>query len=677
MIKKVAMKRIRTVLLIILLLLPGCSSRLSPESGAQSSETSLPTPPQSSEFSSETPSDTQQSSAPESSEASSEPEIPAFYEKRIARDGSPTLFEVPLEIETQGELSQMVKFGDQLLFLFHSGNWETGFTIELCLCDPSSLTVTARAKTDPYSAYPILQVIRDKIVLNETGDHRLLVYNADLHLENDYDLTGIPEGDAYLGADGETLYTFDWNRQVSEINLRTKKSRKLYDMGGSYGMDASGESFLFEMVDPETQIYCPAALSLLNGEIERIPFLMDTFWLYRAGDLWLAESSADPERWYFGTKEKIRIFRSENVNKELLESSRLLTTEGNEMTLYGPDGSYVDRVLVREMATHSPLIFWEPFAGYFFLEAENGGEGTLLFWEPDPAAKGEALPLEAPEPDVPTAGTAVSSALYERAAELGEQYRVEIRIADQCGTNYSGFEWEQATDEEMIESALDELEAALSRYPENFLPQLCYGHYPKIHLELVADLHRREEELPDDSEVNGFTSVSAFTDHLSGKYHLIVLDINVNFGLNETIYHELSHVIDQKLEWDASRRADALYSESGWLACSPEGFEYAYDYFRLPEELFDDGNEDYFVDLYARTFPTEDRARIMENAMAMPNYIAEHAGMLGKLRYYSECIRDAFDTTGWPEYTAWEIALELNENGIGDEEPGGNWEDAA
>ena len=67
----------------------------------------------------------------------------------------------------------------------------------------------------------------------------------------------------------------------------------------------------------------------------------------------------------------------------------------------------------------------------------------------------------------------------------------------------------------------------------------------------------------------------------------------------------------------------------------------------------------WFVDYYACTFPTEDRARIMEYAMAEVYWPFEGDTPIDdKLAYYSRCIRDCFDTTGWPEKTAWEQAID-------------------
>ena len=68
--------------------------------------------------------------------------------------------------------------------------------------------------------------------------------------------------------------------------------------------------------------------------------------------------------------------------------------------------------------------------------------------------------------------------------------------------------------------------------------------------------------------------------------------------------------------------------------------------------------KDYFVDAYACTNSTEDRAQIMQHAMDGDSYMFElRDGLRAKLEYYCNGIRESFDTTDWPEETPWEKTL--------------------
>ena len=94
-----------------------------------------------------------------------------------------------------------------------------------------------------------------------------------------------------------------------------------------------------------------------------------------------------------------------------------------------------------------------------------------------------------------------------------------------------------------------------------------------------------------------------------------------------------------------------------WLSLQPEGFRYAESYTDMPEQTSAFVNSGYFVREYSMTFPTEDRATLMALAMSDSAALSGNTGMVEKMRYYAACIRDCFDTTGWPEITPWESVL--------------------
>jgi hypothetical protein len=100
---------------------------------------------------------------------------------------------------------------------------------------------------------------------------------------------------------------------------------------------------------------------------------------------------------------------------------------------------------------------------------------------------------------------------------------------------------------------------------------------------------------------------------------MMVFDIT-QWGIGQNLIHEMSHVIDNKL-MDMGL-IDELNEQ--WSECNPEGFEY-YDsymgyegdwtYTAYSDEYYEDMDAEkiYFYDDYAKTYPGEDRARIMEN----------------------------------------------------------------
>ena len=213
-----------------------------------------------------------------------------------------------------------------------------------------------------------------------------------------------------------------------------------------------------------------------------------------------------------------------------------------------------------------------------------------------------------------------------------------------CNTEFAGFHAEIADDWLTVSLALDTLDQALSRYPKDFFYQLRYDTIRTVEFQLVRMLNPYDtEEYPE--------SYAAFTQTLYDR-HMIVVD--VSSATHQTYFHELSHVIDSYLGWDADHRQDALFSEERWAAMNPVWFPgYSYTY-SLQYALED---SDSFIDSYATVSPSEDRARVMEYAMLEFNAFWGHDNLTEKLRFYCSCIRDAFDTTNWPNKLPWEQYL--------------------
>lgn len=94
------------------------------------------------------------------------------------------------------------------------------------------------------------------------------------------------------------------------------------------------------------------------------------------------------------------------------------------------------------------------------------------------------------------------------------------------------------------------------------------------------------------------------------------------------------------------------------MALQPEGFAYAGSYNKIPDSVKKYYDSGYFVQDYACVSAGEDRATMLEKAMLEERAVfAENPGLIPKLRWYCGCIRDSFDTTHWPEATAWEQLL--------------------
>ena len=211
--------------------------------------------------------------------------------------------------------------------------------------------------------------------------------------------------------------------------------------------------------------------------------------------------------------------------------------------------------------------------------------------------------------------------------------------------------------EEELAIALDTLDFAFSKYPEGFFEQLKHDSYTSIEIHVQGALAK------DISTEDTIYISQAFVSYEDSKI-ILAMDgrgdyyENINPILEQAIYHEVSHMIDRKLEFYSQYNADSsAYSEDGWCSLNPAGFVYSYDY-NTCYDAYKPEYRAYFVDDYSCSFSTEDRARIMEYAaIGSTDTFINKPGLIEKLDYYCNGIRDAFDTTGWPEETIWEETL--------------------
>lgn len=321
-------------------------------------------------------------------------------------------------------------------------------------------------------------------------------------------------------------------------------------------------------------------------------------------------------------------------------------TDNTYLRLYDLEGKLVSSACVFASGSGYPkseMIWNESLGGYFLQVFSYDENARLLFWDISKSAGGADLEfMEIPAPDE------AQLQLRQRAEEIGQKYGLIIKVGEDCDTVFDEFTAEIVTDWDQITTALDTLEDALEAYPEGFIRQLRHGNIRNIEIQLIGNLWA-------DGSGRYGDGYAAFTQS-QWDHYLMVLDMDDT--VVQTYYHEFSHIIDTYLEWDAENSQDALYSETRWDDLNPRWFTgYSYDYSQ-EHELQDYSS---FVDGYSTIKPTEDRARVMEYAMAGYDWTFENATVLySKLEYYSRCIRDAFDTSGWPEVTLWEEPLHEN-----------------
>ncbi len=283
------------------------------------------------------------------------------------------------------------------------------------------------------------------------------------------------------------------------------------------------------------------------------------------------------------------------------------------------------------------------------------GEGTgtitdVLLWDYKQAER--ATPEMAPE-KIPSDyikeidyGT-----LTEEAEVLEEKYGVDIIFGENVYLDYyTDYTYEKSTDTLLIRDTLEQLDLAFAQFPEGMFQEMTSGLASGFLVYMCTDLAPTQEAEAD--------SAGAFFSQYEDNYE-IILDMNQG-GLKETIVHEMTHAIDSYMQMQGALEL----LEEEWSACNPEGFDYLNCYtdytnqadgtYTYMHDYMNDINvpqEWYFVDVYAKTYATEDRARIFEyliledeefaEAVFEGEHLKKKAGvLLDYCNEYFECFKE-------------------------------------
>ena len=560
-------------------------------------------------------------------------------------DAAGVLREVPLTVPDGLHYSAAMEFDGDLLLWSIDNHREDAQFVELCLIELDDGSIISQRDV-PVTGYLFPKAAGESLYLCDNTGGTIYRLDKSLQTVNQWTVPAT-EGSFYMSTGGNA-YLITVDNHLLHYNLSTGETAPLLPEDPYISwVTESANSLVIKYYDQDNGAPVFAVLDLEGGEYFLAGLDVQADSVSMCGGTWLYESYKDQYVYYLhrGGAEAVRFF-PQDATVSLLKEGFILGTsmDGTSLSLYRMDGTLVSGCTVYEngngyLATEP--IWNEALGGYFFVARTYDETSRLLYWDIEKSSGGEDLQFESiPEPDE------IQAALESRAAELEKKYGVTILVGNQCDTLFDEFSATQISDYDRVTAALDTLDEALSAYPEGFIRQLRYDTIRGIQIQLISDLQ---------ADGSGRTGggYNAFTQP-QFDYYLMVMDIDDSYV--ETYYHEFSHIIDNYLRSDSWQREDALYSEEKWNELNPRWFDdYTYDYSQM-QNLEDDTS---FIDGYATISPTEDRARVMEYAMVSWGEwaFAEDTVLYRKLSYYCRCIRDAFDTTGWPDTVLWEQFL--------------------
>lgn len=556
-------------------------------------------------------------------------------------DKTGELVEIPLTVPGALHYSSAGAFDGDLLLWSYDYHLENTCILELCLIELDDGTIAAQAEI-PLHEGIAPQILDDRIYLCDNSSGIIHALDKTLTVTQTWEVPST-EGIWYMG--GSTLYVFTWGGDSYALDLQTREKKPLLGGCDVEYMTVSGRLATVEYYRKDTGAVNTAQIDIVTGEVFTSPVEGRLLSVEYRNGTYLCNRYQDGYIYFIGSEaEGLQYVKLDTETLQFLDDNTLLlrSDDGRRISIHDLQGKSLFQCQIsgwEYMTTCQDVIPNTALGGYFCLLNSFDTSYRLLFWNPELSGQGEDIAF-APVPEP----SQEQVQLERKANALSEKYGISILVGQACNTEFAGFHAEIADDWLTVSLALDTLDQALSRYPKDFFYQLRYDTIRTVEFQLVRMLN------PDDTEEYP-ESYAAFTQTLYDR-HMIVVD--VSSATHQTYFHELSHVIDSYLGWDADNRQDALFSEERWAAMNPVWFPgYSYTY-SLQYALED---SDSFIDSYATVSPSEDRARVMEYAMLEFNAFWGHDNLTEKLRFYCSCIRDAFDTTNWPNKLPWEQYL--------------------
>ncbi len=569
-----------------------------------------------------------------------EPPKPWIEEVGQPWDREGALREIPLTIYDGLHYIGATEFEGDLLLWGYDSHLADTVVLELCLVELDDGTYVQKDITLGHFVSP--QVLGDALYLCDSLAGTVTVLDKQFEAVKTWTLE--PNDSNWLMGGNNTLYLHNWEGTSCAYDLETGEQTALLDGAQINYISSQSTTATMDYYSTQTGSEEIAVLDLMTGEVAQPPRARDFVSVDYRNGTWLMCTYLTGYNYYYGTEEELLYANTGTDELRFLGDYLLVQTglDGGKMTLLDLQGKALASCHISENGTGmycSALIPSEAFGGYFCLLSNYEGSLRLLYWDTTQGERGQDLEfVSLPEADD------AQTQLADRARALSEVYGVHILVGADCDTEFLDFTTYQVTAWEDVTQALNVLESALASYPEGFFQQLRYDNIHRVEIQLVGTLYSQNQDAFPDSYV-------AFAQQ-NYDHSLVVADIYASS--KETYYHEFSHLIDVYLEWDSFQREDALFSELRWMELNPDWFTgYSYQYGQ-EHELMDFTS---FITSYATVSPTEDRARILEYAMT-DHDVFEGTGIIyEKLQYYCQCIRDAFDTTGWPDETRWEQYL--------------------
>ena len=582
------------------------------------------------------PEHTEQPASPTVTAGTTAPE-PGLYDKDhpITNQTGGAVLAYPLDEKVHGMYLQ----GEKILL---SSVCEEG--LQLTLLAGSDCVPEAQTILTGIDAEHTLWTGEEKAACYDAATNCLILLDGRLKI---FERIPVPQGITSAAMDSglSSLY-YSMEDKLCVLDTETGISRML--------RQSQGHTFCITGLAQDTLLQCRVAgedgsqqtelISCADGQVSYGGTALEHVEV--AADSWLATWTDGPvTQWLFGSGEEIQVFVPAQAGTvQLLKDGNILSLSGPEdaaqVLEYYPMDTRSRAASVTLQNIVSTAFHAAGDTGIWFVATDSAGGEILCCWQPEKSA---AEPAQCLFPrytrENPDRSGLEACAAYAR--QIGEKYGITVSLeAPEALLQNYRFETEYHAD--AIYAALEAVENGLSQFPEDFYERVVrVTNARSFQISLVRSITGvRGEAVPDEKGLqawhdgDAYIAVAVGADTLSQLYHQL-------WHMTETYVFSRNSVLDT---WD-------------WL--NPEGFAYLETYAdaQFPEQWLS-GPEMAFLNTHAMTFAREDRATVMEYAMAPGNEgLFESDIMQQKLNSLCWSIRRAFRWTEVETVFPWEQYL--------------------
>lgn len=224
-----------------------------------------------------------------------------------------------------------------------------------------------------------------------------------------------------------------------------------------------------------------------------------------------------------------------------------------------------------------------------------------------------------------------SSDVSNRIDFYQEYYGVTINLEDSPNNLSNDYQIVKATNNNDITEALDELEYYFLVFNQEFFSRFSTHGMDGLNIYFASSISSGNHGSSESAEIVGLYL------NKDNKYNIVIC-INSNEDILNIIFHETFHAIEAYL-----RAFNVTFSR--WNSLNPSGFTYTNVYYTNMTFSdvygYNNANEIYFVDNYARSSEMEDRARTFEQ-VGLGTNLTNYPHLNAKVNYLKQVLLTNF-----------------------------------